>query len=311
MTDDDPVPLKAGGDATPELVRALYALGRRDPDVARLARVAERLGAALADLPPPGSSNRLRRLLGTKTLITGIVIGIAALSWFGYHVAGRRVPAPESAPPPSATESSRLDPVPNPLSEVAPSNSSDSSDSSKATDHFASTIAPLATGPSDAPRASVAPARRSPRRAVPAQPAVAVPSQSPPATPNGSSATPTPTAAVASAPVASSPIEQASPAQSQRAPAQEASPVQRSEVELLFDARKVMPSQPAAALRLLEEHATRFPNGMLGPEREVLTIEALRKLGRTAEAAKRLRQFESRYPESIHLRRLQGGAGAP
>jgi hypothetical protein len=83
----------------------------------------------------------------------------------------------------------------------------------------------------------------------------------------------------------------------------------RSELELLFDARKALPTQPTAALRLLDEHAARFPRGMLAPEREVLAIEALRTLGRTTEATQRLRRFQSQFPESIHLRRLAGNPG--
>lgn len=63
--------------------------------------------------------------------------------------------------------------------------------------------------------------------------------------------------------------------------------------------------EPAAALRLLDEHAKSFPNGMLVPERELLTIEMLRKLGRNAEAEGRVRQFEARYPGSLHMRRLE------
>jgi hypothetical protein len=76
---------------------------------------------------------------------------------------------------------------------------------------------------------------------------------------------------------------------------------ERSEAALLLAARK---AQPTAALELLVEHATRFPDGLLAPERDVLRIEALRKLGRTAEAESQLRVFEARYPESLHLRRL-------
>jgi hypothetical protein len=313
MTDEDPVPLKAGGEATPELVRALYALGRRDPDVARLARVAEKLGAAIADLPPPGSTNGIRRLIGTKTLITGLVIGIAALSWFGY----RRGSAPAKAPPPSATESSSVDQPPA-RTEVA--------SNPDTRDHLANTIPAAAAGSSEAPHASVATSitantsntsRRALRRAVPTQPSTAAPSSQPtltsPATvaaTTDTSATTDTTASLPSTPAASSAVEKPAPAQKQRAAAQPASAAQPSELELLLSARKAMSAQPAAALRLLDEHATRFPSGLLGPEREVLTIEALRKLGRTAEATQRLRKFESRYPDSIHLRRLQGNVGA-
>jgi hypothetical protein len=77
-----------------------------------------------------------------------------------------------------------------------------------------------------------------------------------------------------------------------------------SEAALIYKARSAAADQPKAALRLLEEHAQRFPNGTLVPEREVLAIEVLRRLDRNAEAERRLRAFEARYPESIHLRRL-------
>jgi TolA-binding protein len=77
-----------------------------------------------------------------------------------------------------------------------------------------------------------------------------------------------------------------------------------SEVALLHNARKLAVKQPAAALSVLHEHAERFPNGLLKPEREVLTIEVLRRLGRTTEATQRLQQFETQYPKSLYLRRL-------
>jgi hypothetical protein len=48
-----------------------------------------------------------------------------------------------------------------------------------------------------------------------------------------------------------------------------------------------------------------FADGLFVPEREVLSIEALRSLGRSAEAISRLQQFKAQYPNSFHLRRLQ------
>jgi len=78
-----------------------------------------------------------------------------------------------------------------------------------------------------------------------------------------------------------------------------------SESALLFEARKALGSDAEIALRLLDEHAQRFPKGALVPEREVLAIEALRALGRTAEADARLARFEAHYPHSLHLDRLR------
>lgn len=296
MTDDDPVPLKAGGEATPELVRALYALGKGGPDAARLARVAEKLGAALADAPPPGASNGWRKLFGTKTLITGIVIGIAALSWLGYRLAGQSE-APAKPARPAAVETSQLEPGPTPTLAVEPEEPA--------------AVTPVTPPPSAAARSSGSASRRS--RAVPGSSATtsAGPGQS-------ASSAPAPAVGVARAAEPTDPASEpeAEPEKAKPKPAVQPAPVpaasvaQRSEVELLFDARKAMSAKPESALRILDEHAARFPSGLLGPEREVLRIEVLRKLGRTAEATQRLHLFESKYPESIHLRRLQGDASS-
>src|SRR4051794_41645860 len=156
MTDDDPVPLKAGGEASPELVRALYALGKSGPDAARLARVAEKLGTALTDAPPAGtgSSSGVRKLFGTKTLITGIVVGLAALSWLGYQLAGRHQnDAPAKPPQPAAVEVSSREPAPSQVREAESPHAS---------------VAAPAPQPSDAVGYAGA-VRRSGRRAKPAQ----------------------------------------------------------------------------------------------------------------------------------------------
>jgi outer membrane protein assembly factor BamD (BamD/ComL family) len=78
-----------------------------------------------------------------------------------------------------------------------------------------------------------------------------------------------------------------------------------TEAELLFQARKALTSDAALALRTVTEHEARYPKGRLTPEREVLAIEALRQLDRTAEAEARLQRFEARYPKSLHLKRLK------
>jgi hypothetical protein len=72
----------------------------------------------------------------------------------------------------------------------------------------------------------------------------------------------------------------------------------------LLRARQQLASDPAGALALTDEHARRFSNGTLVPEREVLAIEALARLGRTSEARARLAAFRERYPQSPHLARL-------
>jgi len=80
MTGDEPLPLKAGGEAAPELVRALYALGRRDPSAARLARVAQTLGAAHTVRLPAARFHALRKLARITAGLTGIAVALAALT---------------------------------------------------------------------------------------------------------------------------------------------------------------------------------------------------------------------------------------
>ena len=48
----------------------------------------------------------------------------------------------------------------------------------------------------------------------------------------------------------------------------------------------------------------RFPRGVLVQEREVLAIQALRKLGRDAEADRRTEAFAKAFPGSAFARKL-------
>ena len=277
MTEDDPLRLKSGSEAPPELSRALRALGKRDRDAARLARVADKLGALL-DAPPPVPTSGLRKLLGTKAGITGIVAGIAGLGLLAYQLATGQpeasVTQPPAAPPEPAALVPSQEPPPPPAASSTPEPAAPSGTNSRRSRRHAAPTRPTAHSPA----ASVGPA--------------SAPASAPqPSSDSAPAPRPSPTPVAEKAPVPAAPA------------AQQAE--QRSEVQLLFEARNVLPQQPAAALRLLDEHAARFGKGQLAPEREVLAIEALRKLGRTAEATQRLQRFQSQYPRSIHLRRLQ------
>lgn len=75
-----------------------------------------------------------------------------------------------------------------------------------------------------------------------------------------------------------------------------------SEVALLDQARSSLASNPTRALALTEEHRRRFPKGALSQEREVIAIEALKKLGRGSEAKKRGDAFSAENPDTIHRR---------
>lgn len=78
-----------------------------------------------------------------------------------------------------------------------------------------------------------------------------------------------------------------------------------SEAELLEQARAALSSDPKRALALVQEHKRRFPTGALAQEREVIAIEALARLDDKQEAQKRAKEFEDRYPDSAHRRKVE------
>jgi hypothetical protein len=99
------------------------------------------------------------------------------------------------------------------------------------------------------------------------------------------------------------PVAAASPrAEAPSAPAKRSPAV--SEDQLLEQARGALRGNPERALSLARQHQLDFPNGVLSQEREVIAIEALRRLGRTEEAARRTERFERLYPQSAHQRKL-------
>jgi hypothetical protein len=90
-----------------------------------------------------------------------------------------------------------------------------------------------------------------------------------------------------------------------KSPAKPTPPAQLSEAELLEQARSAMKNDPARALARANEHRSRFPGGVLVQEREVIAIQALRQLGRTAEADRRTQAFEKAFPGSAFQRKLK------
>jgi hypothetical protein len=78
-----------------------------------------------------------------------------------------------------------------------------------------------------------------------------------------------------------------------------------SEPVLLEQARRALVSSPATALALTNQHVARFPHGVLTQESEVIAIEALRRLGRSAEADRRAAAFAQAFPGSAHQRMVE------
>lgn len=275
MTERDPRPLKSSGETPPELARALRALGR-NRDAVRLARVAERLGTNLGAAPAASSFDKLS---GAKLGLAGFAIGAGVLGYVLFSP-GSAAPAnpPAAAPSVQAPANPEPEPEPAPPVEALPP------------------APPTAASPKRPASRSVRSART--RGDAPAAAAA-------PAATSAAATSVSTEAARSEAAPAAKPQPAAEPRAEQAAVA---APAKASELGLLQQARKAAADDPSTALRLLQEHEGRFPTGMLTPEREVLAIEVLRKLGRTAEAAERLKQFEARYPRSIYLRRLQRAA---
>jgi hypothetical protein len=143
-------------------------------------------------------------------------------------------------------------------------------------------------------------------------PAPVPPAEAPPAPVAPEGAAPAPAPAPDIAPSAEEP---ASPAAEPTAAAPKpegaaARPSPVPEDQLLERARRALASDPNRALALTREHARSYPRGVLAQEREVIAIEALKRLGRTGEADTRRGTFEQRYPQSAHRRNLEGAGKA-
>ncbi len=71
------------------------------------------------------------------------------------------------------------------------------------------------------------------------------------------------------------------------APLKRQAPSLAAEAALLEQARQHLTSDPSGALQLAEEHRQTFPGGQLGPERDLIAIDALMRLGRHDAANRR------------------------
>jgi hypothetical protein len=81
------------------------------------------------------------------------------------------------------------------------------------------------------------------------------------------------------------------------------------EASMLEQARSELGHDPASALATLEAHAREFPGGALAPERELLAIDALGRLGRTREARLRGEALLERSRGSLYEERVRALLG--
>jgi hypothetical protein len=98
------------------------------------------------------------------------------------------------------------------------------------------------------------------------------------------------------------PAPAAQPPSKQRrvAPPEAAAAPPVSELEFVERARSLLAGNAAEALRLANQRAEKFPNGRLGPEAEMVAIQALERLGRVEAARARSEAALARYPGSIY-----------
>jgi hypothetical protein len=78
-----------------------------------------------------------------------------------------------------------------------------------------------------------------------------------------------------------------------------------SESALLGQAQAALSRNASLALSLSEQHRAWYPRGMLVQEREVIAIEALKRLGRQAEAGARAARFLKAFPSSAHRSKIE------
>jgi len=311
MSNDDPIRLKQTRGTSPTLVRALEALRKGGNETARLERVAGKLGPLL-DAPPTAANlagGARTKLVALKLIIGGLALLAPAL-WLMRNGLSEKPQAGalpnESvtvvAPPaqetavveavvPARTEA--VPALPNAAEQARASNPPDRARRDR--DKFGAARNGGAAARGRVAEATPTASAWSAASALTANPTPAT-SEAAQASPAAEPSANAPRAAVAQSPTVTPP-----------AAANEGAtkPALPSEAELLFEARKAMPSDSARALQLLREHEKHYPNGVLVPEREVLAIEALRSMGRKTEADARLARFQARYPDSLHLERLQ------
>ncbi|MFT3927925.1 MAG: hypothetical protein QM778_35685 [Myxococcales bacterium] len=97
------------------------------------------------------------------------------------------------------------------------------------------------------------------------------------------------------------PAPEAAPSAAKRVGASAPRP---DELSLIAQAQSLR-AEPQAVLRVLKQHATLYPQGMLAQEREVLAVEALVSAGQLKEAKRRAGRLEAEYPNSAHLPRIR------
>ena len=83
-----------------------------------------------------------------------------------------------------------------------------------------------------------------------------------------------------------------------------ATSAQPSEAQLLSAARGLVGKDPKRALRILAQHESLYPRGILSQEREVLRVRALKESGQVSSAERQAEEFRKNHPDSAHTTHL-------
>lgn len=169
-------------------------------------------------------------------------------------------------------------------------------------------VAPAEAEPAPAPQKVATPIQTAPASSVSPSP---VPSSAPlptegardPSSPVVAPSAPTEPEPSVAAPAGTSDVGAGAPSPGS---AEERESRLREENELLRQARGALRGgDPGRAMLLLEQSRQKFPGGVLGQEREALTIEALARGGAREAASSRAAAFIKAHPTSPHAARLQ------
>ena len=90
-----------------------------------------------------------------------------------------------------------------------------------------------------------------------------------------------------------------------------AASVADEELLLLGEAQHALPKDPDLALAFVRDHERRYPNGLLGQEREALAVSALWQIGRRDEARQRAERFAEEHPRSTYIGRMRNILAQP
>lgn len=95
------------------------------------------------------------------------------------------------------------------------------------------------------------------------------------------------------------------PPRTETAPAAEVDSLAR-EAQMLHRARSLLDSDPKGALALLDAHEAQFPSGHLALERELIAVDALRRLQRIPQARARAQALLGRASGTLYEERVRG-----